>query len=529
MSKLIKNIKSVSPVLTKEFLEPKNNANDIRLEKESSIQSKTEIIKNLLKNDLRTELFEVYSKIFHTPHLVLKLYLFIFVAGSTCLASYMVIQTILAYFEYNVITTSRTIFETPTLFPKITFCNTNMFQTEYALKILQDVDKQISAKAPFVSVFNKSQMYELDKQTTNELIKNLLLLSFGTVGSNYFTDDERKLIGHGLDDILLDCKYDYQTCTPSDFTSIFDSTYGNCFVFNSGYNSTGHKVNLKQSSISGSIFGLQLKLYVNYNENLTLINSFHGGTGVLLRIDNSSYLTDHSIDGIRISAGTQNDIVIDRTFKFTLPKPYSNCEIDYNSPKTSKSELYNLIANSSYEYKQGLCLQQCFQKLAIKDCNCSAGILKSFFNVDSFKTFEEFKCFFNSFDNVYIKNDYIQNECVPLCPLECNLTQYKTVIRSNNLPGDIFVNYVQKNRNLSSDFVTKPINSETVSQSIVSLNIFYESLSYTLSTESPQMDVISLLANIGGHLGLFLGISVFSLCEIVEVAMEMILIKLKKS
>ena len=151
MSKLIKNIKSVSPVLTKEFLEPQNNANDIRLEKESSIQSKTEIIKNLLKNDLRTELFEVYSKIFHTPHLVLKLYLFIFVVGSTCLASYMVIQTILAYFEYNVVTTSRTIFETPTLFPKITFCNTNMFQTEYALKILQDVDKQISAKAPFVS------------------------------------------------------------------------------------------------------------------------------------------------------------------------------------------------------------------------------------------------------------------------------------------------------------------------------------------------------------------------------------------
>ena len=92
----------------------------------------------------------------------------------------------------------------------------------------------------------------------------------------------------------------------------------------------------------------------------------------------------------------------------------------------------------------------------------------------------------------------------------------------------MFIDFIKANKNLSSDFVTKPINSETVSKSIVSLNIFYESLSYTLSTESPQMDSISLLANIGGHLGLFLGVSVFSLCEIVEVAMEIILIKFKK-
>jgi hypothetical protein len=60
-----------------------------------------------------------------------------------------------------------------------------------------------------------------------------------------------------------------------------------------------------------------------------------------------------------------------------------------------------------------------------------------------------------------------------------------------------------------------------VEKSIVNVKIFYDSLSYTKTTESPQMDVVSLVASVGGNLGLFLGVSVFSLCEIVEVLIEM--------
>jgi hypothetical protein len=46
-------------------------------------------------------------------------------------------------------------------------------------------------------------------------------------------------------------------------------------------------------------------------------------------------------------------------------------------------------------------------------------------------------------------------------------------------------------------------------------------------TESPQMDIIALLASIGGNLGLFLGVSVFSLCELIVVFMEIYFIRAK--
>ena len=51
--------------------------------------------------------------------------------------------------------------------------------------------------------------------------------------------------------------------------------------------------------------------------------------------------------------------------------------------------------------------------------------------------------------------------------------------------------------------------------------IFYDSLSYTLSEETPQWDLCNLIANIGGNLGMFLGVSSFSICEIITTLIEL--------
>ena len=76
-------------------------------------------------------------------------------------------------------------------------------------------------------------------------------------------------------------------------------------------------------------------------------------------------------------------------------------------------------------------------------------------------------------------------------------------------------------KNLSSSFLSLPITPE----SFVSLNIFNESLSYSLKAESPKMDCFSLLGNIGGNLSLILEVSFFNICEFVKVIINMIFIK----
>ena len=57
--------------------------------------------------------------------------------------------------------------------------------------------------------------------------------------------------------------------------------------------------------------------------------------------------------------------------------------------------------------------------------------------------------------------------------------------------------------------------------SFVEVNIYYESLSHTFSSEIPQMDLVSMLAFIGGNLGLFMGMRVLSLFEMIEGVIEL--------
>ena len=103
-----------------------------------------------------------------------------------------------------------------------------------------------------------------------------------------------------------------------------------------------------------------------------------------------------------------------------------------------------------------------------------------------------------------------------MCPLECNQTLYKPTVSSYQLIGTQFLEKVLNNSNLTSDFIIRILDSTQIEKSLIQVSIFYESLSYILSEETPRMDMVSLLASIGGNLGLFLGVSVFSLCEIVE-------------
>ena len=56
-----------------------------------------------------------------------------------------------------------------------------------------------------------------------------------------------------------------------------------------------------------------------------------------------------------------------------------------------------------------------------------------------------------------------------------------------------------QNPNILDDFESKTINADTARQSVSYINIYYDSLTYKLSYESPQMSVVSLLASIGGN------------------------------
>ena len=124
-------------------------------------------------------------------------------------------------------------------------------------------------------------------------------------------------------------------------------------------------------------------------------------------------------------------------------------------------------------------------------------------------------------------NSFSWNLCLDLCPIECNKTRYTVDLSSLQVGGDYYLYLLRSKPNLESDFVTQIITESVALKNFVELQISYDSLSYEIAKETPKMNAVDLVASIGGNLSLFLGVSIFSVFEILEILIEVHFIKKK--
>ena len=167
------------------------------------------------------------------------------------------------------------------------------------------------------------------------------------------------------------------------------------------------------------------------------------------------------------------------------------------------------------------------QKKTFATCNCTDPSSFSLLNSTTCETFDQQTCLHDLYVFKFDEN-YITSTCIPLCPLECQKDIFKTSISSLKTTGELYYDYIKSNSNLSSDFVYKNLTIDTAKDSFAFVYFFYNSNSYTLTTELPSMDLVGLLANIGGTLGLFLGISLIHICELFDVLINILFIKMNQ-
>ena len=85
---------------------------------------------------------------------------------------------------------------------------------------------------------------------------------------------------------------------------------------------------------------------------------------------------------------------------------------------------------------------------------------------------------------------------------------------------------IKKRENFLSKYDNETLSDESIKNGLVKINIFYDSLSFTQITESVKMNKVSLLASIGGFMGMFLGMSLMTFIEILELLVRLILDKI---
>ena len=253
------------------------------------------------------------------------------------------------------------------------------------------------------------------------------------------------------------------------------------------------------SFLGGTNFALCIRLNL---ENITFDNSSIYD-GIRLIIHNSTYDSNYyegsSPNGFNLETGFQYEISIKRIFTYKLGQPYNNCLKDVKSIDSFDSDLFRYILKSTnYSYRQ----EDCFMYYVGRELNKYLNISNK---IDRWENIlEENPSYIDDLLKIYksLMEKGISKSLESDCPLECDSIKYE----------------------ISHSFNKLIIKNETSLSNKVQFIVFYERPEYTVIDQIAQMTVFDLMSNIGGNLGLFIGISFLSFAEIIELLVEIILI-----
>jgi hypothetical protein len=224
-------------------------------------QSSSKKLKILIKSIIEDSTIHGIPRLFKSNSWISKIAWIIFCCISTSFCVYLIISSILIFLQYNVVTTIETTNEIPSYFPVITFCSLNQLQTNNSFYLVN--------KYSSMNYFSNN-------------VKNFLLMS--EISS--FIDSYKKSLSFPLNESILKCNINGNTCTASDFVWLFDPIYGNCYSFNSGLNESQNSVDLIKIKKSGNNNGLRLELFIGNPKN---IPEFIETSGYHVMIHNQSY------------------------------------------------------------------------------------------------------------------------------------------------------------------------------------------------------------------------------------------------
>jgi hypothetical protein len=224
-------------------------------------------------------------------------------------------------------------------------------------------------------------------------------------------------------------------------------------------------------------------------------------------------------NSILVTPKTHTLIILDRKFIKRLDNPYSKCL--KNTKDFYPSEIYQLFLVNNLTYNERDCKEMLIQNYVNEKCNCSHSIYLDIFKrhicVSQFETNCQKNASFEYVDRID------PQDVIKKCPIECDYIEIDYKIQQTRYPSSRYLKYLRSNPRILPKFPNESkISDEEIMESIVSVGIRYEDLKYTEISQSASLDFIGLVSNIGGLLGLFLGLSLLSFVEIIELIIELL-------
>ena len=415
--------------------------------------------------------------------------------ASTCCCVWFIGNCVHEYLKYDVTSTTRSIVDSSAVFPTITICNYYSFYSTYADQVF--------------STLGVSNVYELEAKFKNQ--------------TGHYLSRELKKNMSDIDGLIISCTFQGKTCNASDFQFVETFMLNlNCYRFNSGYDANGRQVPLKRVNSIGDVKYNSLSMELFAGQAFSTKKPFRGFDVYVDFSGGASY--NSIIKTISLSPGVGLSIAVKRYVSTQFnqwPYEYSECTVNADNSLIRPLEDTSFVEatirlNSSYT--RDACLYLCSQLVIAEACNCTNYYMDGL-KLDNYEyclTVAQTTCV----NKVYVAITFgglASRKCYEKCPLECHKKFYNIFLSGYNYPTQQYADQVlSKNEKLVDAYSNLYDFTHNLVNNAVQFMVYYDSLSYTSSVESPKITLENLIGMIGGHLNVFLGISLLSFIELFD-------------
>ncbi|CAH1776722.1 unnamed protein product [Owenia fusiformis] len=467
---------------------------------------------------------------------------------STIAAIIWVSTIIVRYVKYETIDRVEAKVDEDIIFPSVTVCPLYGFSSEKRGEAFSDPNSDFKSLKNFImSLYGNAD--EL-AQVTNETREFILTNTVSEIKSNRGSYDNMGVsgvstLGHEFRDFIPLCFYQEKECEVADFQMIVHHEYKNCYTFNGG------DINISKPIISstGAQKGLSLTLYlenseyafVGYDSNRMMT----AASGARVIIHEKGTLPDPDNEGFDVEPGHLISVALSANKRQLLKQPWGECAE------------HNTLHSTDFKYTRNTCKIKCMEKVIQRQCGCRYDFLPVDINATTesdiqpcgkFNKEEWLKT--SGANSTILKEDLERVKCskeehqwtilskdIPNCECEYNCTyvDYQMETSQSVWPtrGSELDFYCQLNYlNISGSLLERFQNSigvhctnygeyvnvsknhgDELRANVLRVNVYFKTLEMKYTIQEEGFSLVSMISEIGGVLGIFIGVSIITILE----------------
>ncbi|XP_022797294.1 amiloride-sensitive sodium channel subunit alpha-like [Stylophora pistillata] len=305
-------------------------------------------------------------------------------------------------------------------------------------------------------------------------------------------DSETYSMGHQFEDLVFECSFRGYDCRNYSryWRHFWDHRYGNCFTFNGGTDDDGEGQKVMISHITGPAGGLKLNLFIEQSQYIAELSDTAGARVVI-----------HDQGQIPFPNNEGYNVLPSRSTSFGLTRkviervdPFGNGSCQ-SEKSLNRNNMYAKKFNVSYSRQA--CLDSCQAEKQVEECGCASGQFPSHSDICNLKN-----------STTVMSGSVVLSQVFEI--------QFMATLSMAQYPAYYFEAILESRVKEKTTIYKELYNGFNLNENFAQVKIFYEQLNYQKVSERISYKGVNLVADIGGQLGLWIGISVLTCCEFLE-------------